>query len=431
MIAGGLATTLLCCAVVAGAGDETRASVEARKKDLLAEIAALQRLIDAVGDPADADRKRDEARREARLKTLGEIEVKLARLVDTKTEVSVAGVPAGNSNAEVNAADLETKSNVAKLPAHLREAVKLAEQATKPVTDYHAFFHTGLRMLAPYHVTGASTVDNSSTTTGGYLEFIYTDVWAWRPKRVVAAKTSSARKQAFDNEIKRGKSLTDAATAADAAEKLALERDLPQPWLSAISDWSGGWDFTTRLAFNFGGGDAPSASAIAGAGDFNAEIAIDKHIVRGWVGGNAYCFNLGGTVGATTDKASLRVHPRYVYGPSFNLAFDDPLPSESAQPRKALFNVRAGWAYVDSARFLHGAGVPPLTLRTISPGIPRFSLAKGSALEAEMFYPFGLQSFVTFGARAYRVSDDSLSPWSIYIGITTPFSKAAGALFPK
>lgn len=451
---------------------ELRTELEKKKKTLLVQLGAIQELITSV-KADDPDRKRDEARRDARLKDLGVVEVELTKLAaatqakpqkptddnspkpdyklnegdwtsyarvktarelagqketipQEETPATPADKPPGATPASTT--DVQTANTVAKLPKHLREAVEAALKEETPVKDYHTFFHTGLRTLAPFTVNKASVVDTSTTATVGFLEFVYSDHWAWRPERRMLAEERRAKAEG-DQSLK---------------ESLLLSRERKAKFFgSAISDGRNGWDFAGRISFNFGSGDEPGASSITGSGDFATEVMLAKHIFRGWTKTNAYSVSLGGSVAATTDRASLRVHPRYLYGPSYAVSFDDPLSATGTTPRRGLFTLQLGAAYVDGATHmtrldkeaekLRNPSLDPtaLIVRTVAPGVPRYSLKRGSGIEAELFYPFGKQALVTFGAKAYRLEDSDLAPWSLYIGISTPLSKAAAGFFPK
>lgn len=454
-------------------GIEPLASYEKQKKNLLLQIEAIRALI-ASAKANDPDLRRDEARLAARHGELGQLEVMISKLpkapakpqkpaddkapqpdftltkddwtgyARVKTARELAGQketssqdeapsekPAGTAQDKLpaNATDAETASTVAKLPKHLREAVTAALEEQQPVRDYHTFFHTGLRTLAPFTVDKASVVDASSTTTIGFFEFIYSDHWAWRPERLQLAEQRRAETEA-DPTITGG---------------LISREHKVRYFGSAIADGRNGWDFAGRVSFNFGAGDEASASSITGSGDFATEVMLAKHIFRGWTKTNAYSVSLGGSVAATTDRASLRVHPRYLYGPSYTVSFDDPLSATGTCPRRGLFTLQLGATYIDSATLMTSSekeaeakrnpermiDTSKLIVRTVAPGMPRYSLKRGSAIEAELFYPFGKQALITLGAKAYRLEDSDLTPWSLYLGITTPLSKAAAGFFPK
>ena len=299
----------------------------------------------------------------------------------------------------------------------------MAEQ--QPITDYPSFFHTGLRMHAPFTVTPAGAIDSGQTKTGGFLEFVHTNIWAWRPARVCETKTDVLNALGYPV-AKPWKDET--LWARHQGEKKVRPNPCPQyfdPW--ALLDFSNGWDASSRLSFEFGASDTASASTITGSGDFDAEVNVDKQIFRGWTPDTAYSIDFGGSIGAVTDRSSLRVHPRYLVGPSMMVAFEDPLREGQSTQRRGLFNVHVGRAVIDSVRFIDRE---KNLIETVSPGVPRYVKRYTNAIEMELYYPLGLQSFVTAGARVYSGSTE-LSPWTLYVGITTPFTKVAESLFPK
>jgi hypothetical protein len=336
-----------------------------------------------------------------------------------KTPIEIVASPSPPSTtaaASAPDAKADSKSGVAAKPKAQKDT--LTEPKAGPFTE-HAFFHGGARMLSPYTIVrdpadpGANIIQSQNSRTTAFLEFVYCDIWAWRDDRV--QYTRDQMKVRYEKDYP-GKT----ASVAD--------RTWEAPTLSdpdVLCDWAHGWDFTTRLGFNFGADKQASAAAIAGSGDINAEVSLDRHLIRGWTQRGNYSVGLGGSAAATTDRSALRVHPYYLVGPSFTVAIADPL-SPGDHPRKALIRMRAGPAWIDSVEY---ADRQRGTIRTVRPDLPYYAARPSKALEAELYYPFNEQSLLTIGTRIFDGVDPS--PWSLYLGVTMPIATLADSITPK
>lgn len=295
-------------------------------------------------------------------------------------------------------------------------------EAGDVLKEPHWFFHSGLRVIAPYTVDGASVLHSDKNRVNGFLEFLYSDVWAWSELR--RAHTNQRVLNTFGL-------LTEADSWKDETQwSKGQTLHGPGPNLFHV-DWkawldrSNGFDVQSRLSFEFGSESQASANVITGSGDVSVETSLDKHLMRGWTPYSVFSLSATTSGGLVTDRTTSRAHPRALLGLTFAASFDDPLRPK-AEARRALFRATFGRALIDTIGYLDR---PSSTLRTVSPGVPRYVRRYTNALEAEAYFPLFKQSFLTLGARIYYPTDPT--PWSVFLGLTTPLAEVVGGLFPK
>jgi len=301
------------------------------------------------------------------------------------------------------------------------EAIKVETGSALKGTNW--FFHSGLRTIAPYTVDEASALVPSRNQVGGFLEFVYNDVWAWNDVRLnyTQRRTRNALNRLRDDE----NAWSDNTRWKNNQVHHSFDPDSFHVDWSALFDRSNGFDHLARLSFEFDSKDKASASTITGSGDVSAEFILDKHLVRGWTPRSAYTISTTLSGGIVTDRKAAYAHPRGLLGLTYAVAFVNPLEPK-ADARQALFRMTLGHGVIDTVRYLDR---PSGTLRTVAPGVPRYVRRYTNALETEAYFPLFKQSFVTLGARLYSPADPT--PWSLYIGLTTPLTDVVGGFFPK
>lgn len=352
-----------------------------------------------------------------------------SRLIADSTGVAASAAGAGNAGSPPTAASpaapAEATTSRQKAQSEWLSARReaISKETGDVLKEAHWFFHSGLRTLAPYTVDGASVLHSDKNRVSGFLEFIYSDVWAWSELR--RAYTNQRVNNTFELITDPNLRWADDTAWSKNQHRHGANPDLFHVDWSALLDRSNGFDVHSRLSFEFGSQDQASASVIAGSGDVSFETSLEKHLVRGWTPFSVYSLSLTGSGGLVTDRLTARAHPRALLGFTYSTAFDDPLRS-SAESRRAMFRATFGRTLIDTISYLDRSSS---TLRTVSPGVPRYTRRYTNGLEAEAYFPLFKQSFLTLGARIYYPSDPT--PWSLFLGLTTPLADVVGGLFPK
>lgn len=410
-VLGSLFTTLSLIAA-----DVSRPQLEAQRTALLQEIAALDSLIARAPDPADADRRHDEARRGAKVKALGEVVAALG--------APEKPIPAGNgSNGEAPAADAVTKKTVKEA---MREVLSEKEELKANFRNYQAFFHLGMNLLNPYTITSAAEgtsrkkIDPSSDTEiGGFLEFVYTNRWAWNEERI-----------ANDRLRRRGAQITYGALMASGSEDerkaLRMRSEETRSIFAGEGSVLAQVDIQARLGYNFANDSELTANTLVGSSDINAELDVAVPFVAGDFVTGAFTVGPEISYGATTAKNAMDVHHRWFAGIGYSTAFESLYEADGR--RRILLHARMGYASVENVRFLNA---DTREILTINDGTPRYFRERALAFEAEIFFPVRSHSFLTLGARIYGVPSTGPNPWNIYLGITTPLSELVDGLLPK
>lgn len=274
------------------------------------------------------------------------------------------------------------------------------------------FFHAGLRQQNPYTrdiQTDATTgdkrgfLDNGSKEVSGFLEFVYSNRWAWNASRTAAAE--KVGEHVKGSTVARGQSYGFIAPGFTA---------LTAPDL---------WDFEARIGFGLAKDDKIDAGAVAGSGDVSIDLNLARHLSRGpFFGKDGYAsLNLEFGYGISTRTDSFDALQRIFAGPSYTVSF----PSWGGGDTPAFMQLRAGAAWVDTLEFKDEAK-REVYLRNDK--MPRYHLKSGGVVEADLIYPLSRSAHLTFGARIYAAHDPN--PWSLYIGYTKSISDLAKALLP-
>lgn len=293
-----------------------------------------------------------------------------------------------------------------------------------------AFTHAGLHMLSPYSIRDMESgpldakrkmlSPDGDTKVGGFFEFVYTNIWAWRPSRQTLSFPSGWAEDTKFQYLTAG--ALPYYSFKDGRWGFGSRNRRLRNWLS------NSWDLTSRVSFQFGRDDQPSAAAITGSGDFNAEVTLDKHLVRGVAddGQTAFNGNLGISIAGATDKSAFKVHPRILVGPSVALSFADPF-SSGPNPRSVWFRMHGGRAYVDALSFTNPDVSSEIDL-TLG-GSPRYKHEWAYAFESELYWPLREYALLSMSTRFY--GHIRPAPWSISLGLTFPIATIADSLSPK
>jgi hypothetical protein len=269
-------------------------------------------------------------------------------------------------------------------------------------SNIQAFFHTGATLLNPYHIipadktasppTKMSVEPASSTDTNAFLEFIYSNRWAWNAQRVV-------------NEF------SDTTTS----------NDLQMFNTNQV-------DVQARLGYTFASGSTSTANTLVGSGNFNGEVAVAKPFVLfRAIDGTIFSVGAEGGYGAVTDRSALKAHPRGFWGMAFTTSFKDPFQSKDNDDnvRRVLLHFRTGWAKIDAVQYIDQT--TSKDIYETNGSLPKFQKISARAFETELFYPIKTSTFVTFASRVY--TEVNPNPWSVQIGITTSFGDLLDGFF--
>lgn len=359
--------------------------------------AGLVPALSAAGEPSVDELKKELTRTKAELAVL-KAEADLAKkrkelqdLVDGRDpEEPVSGEPAACGT---QAAPKQTK------PVPLMKKLKAATDGP------NVFFHTGVRVLTPYKLDyGTHKLSSDSTTTGGFLEIVASNIWTWQPGYI---------QQSWEGHNR----------AYQAKHGVGLEEYDWQPLFTKNLDE--GWDYHARLSFDFGADKEASAATITGSGDVGAEVAVTKHLARGWTPGGAWSVGPGISIGMVTDRQARQVHPSLFAGVNTSASF---LIGEK-EDRFALLRLGFGWARVDGIEY----DDPMQDTIRFDGNVPLYNAAWRPAAEAELWWPMGESGQLTAGARIYghpRHSASRLDQWTLYLGARLDIPSALGALNP-
>jgi len=308
--------------------------------------------------------------------------------------------------------------------------------STEPKAKFSSvqgYFHTGVTSINSYHITATSataataatattpavpatpatlSVSPSSTTdTNIFLEFAFSNRWAWNSERLqnVIEKGDIENFKLFDIyqwdvEANLGYTFTSGSTSS--------------PTTSPTTGST-----TTNIAGN--------ANTLVGSGNFSADLNVGKPLLFYRSRSDDYAFSVGPEVayGVVTDRSALNAHPRFFYGGDYTASFEDPFGSldPDGAKRRVLLNFRGGWAEIDTVHYVPDATGKFTTndIFSTNNNLPRFFRSRVGAFETELLYPIKNSTFITFGSRIYTGVQPN--PWSVQIGITLSLEDAAGS----
>lgn len=276
------------------------------------------------------------------------------------------------------------------------------------------FFNTGVRVLNPFKIDPAThKISSSSPQTGGFLEIVASNIWAWQPEYIFQSRNQAVKG--------RKASLAKVAKAPLTEDQLASESALlDYDWQSLTSmDLDEGWDYQARVSFEFGPDAQPSAATVTGSGDIGAQFSFNKHVSRGWTPNGAWSVGVGGSIGAVTDRASRRVHRDIMAGVTSTSSF-----SVGDSKRLALLRIGFGYANIDNVRYEDA----DKDLIKFEGTVPQFESHWRPATEAEVWWPMGDAAYLTLGARIY--GHGKPDQWTLYLGTTIDIPQAIASLNP-
>ena len=274
------------------------------------------------------------------------------------------------------------------------------------------FFHAGLRQQNPYKLDiqdptspdapKRGFLESGSKEVSGFLEFVYSNRWAWNASRTAAAAEVDAK-------------------GGDGSDPMG-SYGFGAPYFDNLLD-ADLWDFETRIGFGLSKDDKIDAGAVAGSGDVSIDLNLARHLSRGpFFGKDGYAsLNLEFGYGISTRTDSFDALQRIFAGPSYTVSF----PSWGGGDTPAFLQMRAGGAWVDTLEFKDEAK-REIYLRNDL--MPRYRLKSGWVVETDLIYPLSRSAHLTFGARIYGAHNPN--PWSLYIGYTKSISDLAKALLP-
>lgn len=352
-----------------------------------------------------------------------ELRQKVALAEKAKDEADKASEEAKKKTA---ADDLSTKQKTL-AAAELNENALAEQYGTQDSISTGGavkFFHAGLRQQNPYTLnlqTDDATkeihgyLENGSKEVSGFLEFVYSNRWAWNASRTAAAAKAEADRKAC-------RSAGPEQHVGSRCCELPLPFGFGVPPLDRF--WEADlWDFETRIGFGLAKDDKIDAGAVAGSGDVSIDLNLARHLSRGpFFGKDGFAsLNLEFGYGISTRTDSFDALQRIFAGPSYTVMF----PSWGGGDTPAFMQLRAGAAWVDTLEFKDEAK-REVYLRNDK--MPRYDLKSGGVVEADLIYPLSRSAHLTFGARIYAAHDPN--PWSLYIGYTKSISDLAQALLP-
>ena len=304
------------------------------------------------------------------------------------TDIAGGASPTATGNATVSSAEISYMA--ANIAAN-------AKDQSAANDDIHAFFVSGVRTLSPYTITPDTAthlgkLDSAAPTVNAYLEFVYSDIWAWRQSRVGMTKNKESK---------------------------GPDADLGPAWVNPFNYERG--DFLVRMGYDFGQKSTTTASTIVGSGDFSASITLDEPFYRGWTIDSAYSAGLALTYAGVSDRAAFRVHNEWMLGPTISVGFLDAIGDTK---RHALLRIQSGVTRMDSVLMATSTGAFPASrVQLDSDNNPLYRKVYIGGLEVSLFYPINKQSFLTFGGSFYGHPRPGVDLWNLNLGVTVLATK--------
>jgi hypothetical protein len=307
----------------------------------------------------------------------------------------------------------------------MREAWKAKDEAEANFKSYQAFFNVGVNLLNPHKIlpigdspTNRRTIEpKSNTEVGGFLEFVYTNRWAWNEDRVQNAwwkshkdaKNLGGLGEADQQKYRKRLPSTQAYFSKEGVKLKAFLQQV---------------DVQFRLGYFYSKDSELSANTLVGSSDLSAELDVSFPLVAHDSVTGAFSVGPDFSYAATTDRSAMDVHHRWFAGLGYTASFESPYTDD--HHRRILLHTRLGYAHVESVRFLNEQ---TREIYTYHEGTPRYFGEKALGFETEIFYPVRAHSFLTLGARIYGGTNPN--PWNVYLGITTPLSSLLDGILPK
>lgn len=446
-----LPVALLCALlpVVSHATDRS-ADPAPRRRALLDELCALQVLIDAPSESSEF-RAHCAARRDSALKELGSVEVELAKTDDPVTSVILADSNPKPASASPGSADTgDAKPAGDAVYQFAKKAMDEAEKLKVNFTRHQAYFHIGVNLLNPYSIVPVQEPDGTGklvdsktrrqvtadggTKTGSYLEFVYSNRWAWNETKINQTLMHATDRAVWSKQLYYAGEAKPAEGRTDGLKALAVagrEGDTTEERRS-LSVFRGDWrmlgmtDVQVRLGYNFAKGGEVSANTLVGSSDIGAELDLGVPFYARDFKYGAFTVGPEFSYSATTERTDMDVHHREFAGIGYTTSFVSPYSSEG--DRRILVHMRLGGAYVENVRYLDDTTQEIVTTHG---GTPRYFSENAFAFETEMLFPVRTSSFLTVGARLYGVPKTGPNPWTVYVGMTVPISSVVDGVTPK
>jgi hypothetical protein len=265
------------------------------------------------------------------------------------------------------------------------------------------FIHAGVRLVSPYKTKVEGSAPNAKgtlesagkTDTANFLEFVYSNRGAWSSYWLdrLGRSESEAR--------------------------------------GPLRHVASAFDLDTRLTYNFSESKA-NATAIAGTGEFGGEVTLTAPILSNV---NFYLhdpkdWRKGGwslapefSYGVVTNRGAFDAIERKFFGLGYTASHNFGAASD---PRWVRLHLALGKADVDTVMLVDEKSRDIALIRGT---LPHYRKERRKAFEADVIFPVGKDTHITFGGRVY----DGRQPasWSLHLGYTQPIGNLLGALFPK
>ena len=369
--------------------------LKVEERELNETLKAQQQIIAGAGTTADqkkaATLKRDATQDALNENLAGQTALRAKFAVDAATKAAAAAPD--STPAKTALADAKKQQGFADAAV---AAFKTQNQKYDQVPEFTntgpvSFIHGGVRLLSPYKfrfdaTAGKGFLDKAGgSDTATFIEYVYANRMAWNPRWLSMAKDHDWARPAPSN-----------------------------------------FDLETRLTYNFSK-SSTDATAIAGSGDFGAEVSVNHpfvfklHDPANWAQGG---WSLGPELSysVTTERDTFDAHKRFFYGLGYTLSYN----LDGKNTRWLLLQARLGGADVDSVTFLSNTSHE---VEIANGDLPRYSPQRATAFETDVIYPLSKDSHLTFGGRVY--AGPHPSAWTLYFGYTKSISDIAKALFPN
>lgn len=289
----------------------------------------------------------------------------------------VNGPPGTNWSGEFRD-QLEARRDMAAARAqtHGEKAVENLDVLLNPAKfTPRVFIHGGYISLNPFSFTpntnGTFTLNDSGSTSAGYVEFQYNKRWAWDWLEPGLAQIRSAQ------------------------------------WMWPFSRPSD-FDLQARLAYSFVDSDKDKISSIVSGGNLSAEITVGTPFLKYQNDWLRCSVDFEGTYGATSDRSDFDIHSTTIFGIGYHASVDSEL-----FPGKILFSFRLGGGMVEIPEIIDSQNA------TVESDLrrPRFEQEWGTlATTGELLVPICTNTYIVAGGRLYANSDPN--QWSAYVGLS-------------
>jgi len=185
-----------------------------------------------------------------------------------------------------------------------------------------------------------------------------------------------------------------------------------------------GWDTSARISLllpdNSTKDSLTNMTTLAGAGDINAEIGVDKLLLGGVNESAAWSLGFGPRIAVSANKSERKAHWDTFLGFHGNLTgFLD----KDTGPRTSLLRFGLGAAQLDTLQYADASK----TMVTMTGIIPKYKKVIKPAFEAEIWYPIKNLGTFRISSRLYGNLDPT--PWSVEAAYSVDLDSLMNGLF--